>query len=183
MTRKKVALLLAPGYEELEAVTVVDIMRRAEIVCDIVGIKEGPIPSARNVKIVPDRLIDDIVDETYDIVVLPGGIEGTENLARDNRVVALLTRHLKMGKRVGAICAAPTVLERHNLVTGKTITCHPVSRAAIKKASLSDDKVVEDGLVITSQGPGTAMDFALKLVEILAGEDKVLQLKEGLLVK
>ncbi len=183
MTRKRVALLLAPGYEELEAVTVVDILRRAEIECDIIGVQDGPIPSARNVKILPDRLLDDILDETYDIVVLPGGIEGTENLSKDERVVALLTRQLESGKRVAAICAAPTVLERHDLVTGRTITCHPISRTAIKKANLTDDKVAEDGLIITSQGPGTAMEFALKLVEVLAGKDKVTQLKEALLVK
>ena len=183
MTRRRVALLLAPGYEELEAVTVVDILRRANIQCDIVGTREGVIPSARNVKILPDKSVDDIMEDTYDLIVLPGGIDGTENLARDQRVVALLTRHLKLGKRLGAICAAPTVLERHDLVTGKTITCHPVSRDAIKKARISDDRVVKDGLVITSQGPGTAMDFALSLVEILAGKEKVKELKKGLLVE
>ena len=182
MTRRRVALLLAPGYEELEAVTVVDILRRADIQCDIVGTREGAIPSARNVKILPDKSVDDIMEDTYDLIVLPGGIDGTENLARDQRVVALLTRHLEQGKRLGAICAAPTVLERHDLVTGKTITCHPESRDAIKKARISDDRVVKDGLVITSQGPGTAMEFALSLVETLAGKDKVEELKKGLLV-
>ncbi|OCC15281.1 Type 1 glutamine amidotransferase [Dissulfuribacter thermophilus] len=182
MTSKRVAVLLAPGYEELEAVTVVDIFRRAGIECDIVGLEKGPIPSARDVKIIPDVYIDEALDQAYDLIVLPGGIDGTENLAKDDRVVALLTRQLEMGKKVGAICAAPTVLERHNLVTGKTITCHPITRDAIKKANISDDRVVVDGLVITSQGPGTAMDFALKLVEDLVGPQKVEELKKGLLV-
>ena len=183
MTRKRVALLLAPGYEELEAVTVVDILRRAGIDCEIVGIDKGAVPSARGVKIIPDKEMDEVLEETFDLVVLPGGIEGTENLARDNRVVAFLSRHLRLGKGLGAICAAPTVLDRHNLVTGKTITCHPVARDAIKNASLSHEKVVQDGTVVTSQGPGTAMEFALKLVEILAGMEKVNELKKGLLVE
>ena len=183
MTGKRGALRLAPGYEELEAVTVVDIMRRAEIECDIVGTQEGSVPSARDVRIIPDKGLDDVLDETFDLVVLPGGIDGTENLAKDKRVVAFLTRHLEKGKRLGAICAAPTVLERHGLVTGKTITCHPVCRDAIKQANLSDKRVVEDGLVVTSQGPGTALEFALKLVEILSGQEKVNELKKGLLVE
>ena len=184
MSMNRVAILLAPGFEELEAVAVVDILRRAGIDVDMVGLEEGPIPSARNVRIMPDIVLDDIIeDRDYDLIVLPGGIDGTENLARDQRVVALLTRQIESGKMVGAICAAPTVLERHNLVAGKTITCHPVCRDAIRKARLSDDRVVRDGVVITSQGPGTAIEFALRIVEELLGPGKVEGLNKGLIAR
>ncbi len=178
----RVALLLATGYEELEAVTVVDIMRRSQIVCDIVAVSHDLIvPSARDVKIVADIMIDDAVSNQYDMIVLPGGIDGTENLANDKRVVELLKRQLKRGAKIGAICAAPTVLERHGMADGKSITCHPVAREAIKNAHLKDEPVVKDGLLITSQGPGTALKFALDIVEELLGKEKKEELKKALL--
>ncbi len=182
--KKKVLVLLAPGYEELEAVSVVDILRRAGIEVIIAGTVEGPVPSDREVKIIPDKYIDEIADEKFDLIVLPGGLRGTENLSKNDQVVQMLKRQLEEGRAIGAICAAPaTVLDRHGLTEGKNITCHPVCQQAVKKASLSQDRVVRDGLLVTSQAPGTALEFALHLVEMLLGREKMLEVNKGVMAR
>ncbi len=180
---KKAAIILAPGYEELEAVAVVDILRRAGIDIKIVGLDRKPVPSARDVKIVPDAVLDEIKDEQFDLIILPGGLDSTEILAKDDRVVGMLKRQLDQGRMVGAICAAPTVLDRHGLSQGKHITCHPVCQKAVKYSTLSNDRVVADGLLITSQAPGTALEFALKLVESLEGKEKMDEVNRGVLAR
>ncbi len=183
MSQKRILVLLAPGFEELEAVAVIDILRRAGIEVISAGTISGPISSARNVVILPDKLLDEVTKEAFDLIVLPGGLDGTENLAKDQRVVKMLQKQLGSGRAVGAICAAPTVLDRYGLAQGKTITCHPTCRDAIQKAKLSEDRVVRDGLLVTSQGPGTAIEFALNLVELLMGKDKMLDVNAGVLAR
>ncbi len=180
---KKAVIILAPGYEELEAVAVVDILRRAGIDIKIAGLDSAPVPSARDVKIVPDTTLDEIRDERFDLVILPGGLDSTETLAKDERVVDMLKRQLQGGRMVGAICAAPTVLDRHGLSKGRQITCHPVCRQAVKNSNLSQDRVVEDGLLVTSQAPGTALEFALRLVERLEGSEKMEEVNKGILAR
>jgi len=183
MSQKRILVLLAPGFEELEAIAVIDILRRAGLEVVSAGTISEPIISARNVVILPDKLLDEVKEEVFDLIVLPGGLVGTENLAKDQRVLKILQNQLGSGRRVGAICAAPTILERYDLAHGKTITCHPTCRAAIKKARFSEDRVVGDGLLVTSQGPGTAIEFALKLVELLVGKGKMLDVNSGVLAR
>lgn len=183
MSKKKVLLLLAPGYEELEAVTVVDILRRAGIEVVMAGLEEGPVPSARDVKIVPDALLDEVLDQDFDLIILPGGLDSTERLSKDSRVEELLKKQLEQGRAVGAICAAPTVLERSGLAAGKRLTCHPICQKEINKAVLEKDRVVQDGAIITSQAPGTAMEFAFRLVEFLEGPEKVEEVNKGVLAE
>ncbi len=180
---KKAAIILAPGYEELEAVAVVDILRRAGIEVLIVGLDKSPVPSARDVKIVPDAALDEVLDKQFDLIILPGGLDSTETLAKDERVVGMLRKQIDGGRMVGAICAAPTVLDRHGLSQGKQITCHPVCREAVRHSDLSDDRVVADGLLVTSQAPGTALEFALRLVEKLEGKEKMEEVNKGVLAK
>ncbi len=176
---KRTLLLLAPGYEELEAVAVVDMIRRAGIEMIIAGTVPGPVPSDRNVKIVPDASLDEVMDQTFDLIVLPGGIPGTENLARDERVIKLLKDQLDSGRYIGAICAAPAILDRLGITSGKTITCHPACQASVKNSPLSQERVVQDGQFITSQCAGSALEFGLKLVEFLAGREKMLEVNKG----
>jgi 4-methyl-5(b-hydroxyethyl)-thiazole monophosphate biosynthesis len=183
MSQKRILVLLAPGFEELEAVAVIDILRRAGLEVVSAGTISGPISSVRNVVILPDKLLDEVTEETFDLIVLPGGLDGTESLAKDQRVVKMLQEQLGSSRAIGAICAAPTVLDRYGLAQGKTITCHPACRDAIQKAQLSEDRVVRDGLLVTSQGPGTAIEFALKLVELLMGKDKMLEVNTGVLAQ
>jgi 4-methyl-5(b-hydroxyethyl)-thiazole monophosphate biosynthesis len=183
MSKKRILVLLAPGFEELEAVAVIDILRRAGLDVVSAGTISGPIISARNVAILPDKLLDEVTEEAFDLIVLPGGLDGTENLAKDQRVIKMLQKQLGSGRAIGAICAAPTVLDRYDLAQGKTITCHPTCRDAIQKARFSEDRVVRDGLLVTSQGPGTAIEFALNLVELLMGKDKMLDVNIGVLAR
>jgi len=183
MSQKRVLVLLAPGFEELEAVTIIDILRRAGLEVITAGTISGPISSARNIRIFPDTSLDKVSDEVFDLIALPGGVDGTENLAKDPRVIEILRRQIDSGRLLGAICAAPTVLDRHGLVQGKNITCHPTCREAIHQARLSGDRVVQDGRLVTSQGPGTAIEFAYKLVELLIGKDKVSEINRGVLAR
>jgi 4-methyl-5(b-hydroxyethyl)-thiazole monophosphate biosynthesis len=180
---KRAVLILAPGYEELEAVAVVDILRRAGVEIVMAGTEEGPIASARNVKIVTDTTLDQIMDQKFDLIVLPGGLDATERLASDDRVLSMLKRQFQTQGIIGAICAAPTVLDRHGLSKGKTITCHPVCRESITQSTLADERVVLDGLLVTSQGPGTALEFALRLVERLEGTEKMQEVNKGVLAR
>ncbi len=180
---KRAVILLAPGYEELEAVAVVDILRRAGIEALIAGLDQGPVPSARDVKIVPDTTLDAVKDQRFDLIVLPGGLDGTERLAANQAVVEMLRHQLEEGRYIGAICAAPTVLDRHGLSRGCTITCHPICQEAVKQSKLSQERVSQDGLIITSQGPGTALEFALKLVEVLEGSQKMEEVNKGVLAR
>ncbi len=179
----KVALLLAPGYEELEAVTVVDVLRRAGIECVIAGLEEGPIPSARNVRIVPDVTIEHLDPQELELVVLPGGLPGVENLKRDPRVKELLEKIKGRGKMCAAICAAPGALAAFGWLEGKKATIYPSLRDELKGAEVADDPVVVDGNVVTSQGPGTALPFAFTLVELLAGREKASEVARQMLLR
>ena len=180
---KKALLILAPGYEELEAVAVVDILRRADVDIQIAALEPGPVPSARDVKIVPDVTLEEVLGSHFDLIILPGGIDSTETLASDDRVISMLKNQLEDQRLVGAICAAPTVLDRHGLSRGKVIACHPVCRDSVKQSTLSQDRVVQDGQIITSQGPGTALEFALRLVERLEGRPRMEEVNRGVLAR
>jgi len=158
----KVIVPLAPGFEEIETMAIIDILRRAEVEVYLAGTTEPPVASARGVKVIPDISIDDITD--YDAVVLPGGNPGYINLASDERVLKLVKNAYKEGKYVAAICAAPSVLGKAGIMEGITATHYP--GIDVIGAKYTNERVTRDGTIITSQGPGTAIDFALFLVEI-----------------
>ena len=170
----RVLIPLAEGCEELEAVTVIDLLRRAgiEVVC--AGLDDGPVTASRGVVLVPDTTLDAVMNETFDMVVLPGGGPGAERLGKDGRILDLLQRMAADGQFTAAICAAPKVLAKAGLLQGKTATSYPGALASVGGggARLSEDPVVCDGKVITSRGPGTAMDFALQLIETLVGREQ-----------
>jgi len=161
----KVIVPLAPGFEEIETMAIIDILRRAEVEVYLAGTTEPPVASARGVKVIPDISIDDITD--YDAVVLPGGNPGYMNLAGDERVLKLVKNAYKEGKYVAAICAAPSVLGKAGIMEGITATHYP--GIDVIGAKYTNERVTRDGTIITSQGPGTAIDFALFLVEIFMG--------------
>ncbi len=179
----KVAILLAPGFEELEAVTVIDVLRRGGVEVVIAGLEEAPIPSARGVKIVPDVGIDKLSADELDLVILPGGLPGVENLKKDPRVRKLIEEVRAKGKKCAAICAAPGALAAFGVLEGKRATIYPSLKEELKGAQIEEAPVVVDGEVITSQGPGTALPFAFKLLEILAGEEKAREIAQQMLVK
>ncbi len=179
----KVAILLAPGYEELEAVTVIDVLRRAGVEVLIAGLSSEAVPSARNVRIIPDTTIDILSVDDLELVILPGGLPGVENLKKDRRVKDLITKMLEKGRRVAAICAAPTALACFGLLKAKKATVYPTLKDDILGASYKNEPVVVDGNIVTSQGPGTALAFAFKLVELLISKEKAEEVANQMLVK
>jgi len=160
---------LAQGCEELEAVTVIDLLRRAGVEVVAAGLEPGPVTAARGVVLVPDVTLDEALERDYDMVVLPGGMPGADHLDNDPRIGGLLKKMAARERYVAAICAAPKVLANAGLLTGRRATSFPgfVDRMDLPDVTCVTDPVVRDGTVITSRGPGTAMDFALELIELL----------------
>lgn len=167
----RILVPLAPGCEELEAVTVINLLRRAGLKVDTAALEEGPITAARGTRLLADITLDEALERDYDMVVLPGGQPGSDNLAADARIRTLLDRVLDQGGHAAAICAAPLVLARAGLLRDRRVTAFPgvLEQEQVAGAELTSEAVVADGPVVTSRGPGTAMDFALALIERLAG--------------
>ncbi|MCX8068973.1 MAG: DJ-1/PfpI family protein [Thermodesulfovibrionales bacterium] len=178
----RAVILLAKGFEEVEAVAVIDVLRRAQIEVTLAGLNEGFVESARGVKIIPDTTIDTIKSEDYDIVILPGGMPGTDNLNADSRVKKLLLEFASKGRLTGAICAAPYVLANAGLLEGKKATSYPTYKDKIGNVDYKEDKVVVDGNVLTSRGPATALCFGFAIVERLVGKEKSEEIKKAMLV-
>ncbi|MCG3147388.1 MAG: Protein/nucleic acid deglycase 3 [Verrucomicrobiae bacterium] len=176
---KRVLVPLAPGFEEIEAITIIDILRRAGIAVTVAGTQPGVIEASRQTKHVADCTLEEIRTEDFDMVVLPGGLPGTTNLRNDPYLKTILTKC----RQVAAICAAPTVLSDYGLLAERVVTSHPSVRNNLVAGKVSDERVVVDGPVITSQSAGTAMEFAFKLVEILCGTDKAAEVNRGVLAR
>ena len=160
----RVLIPLADGCEELEAVTIIDLLRRAGIEVVTAGLRDGPVTASRGVVLLPDRNLDEVLGDDFDMIVLPGGLPGADHLDADPRIHTLLQRMAEQDLYTAAICAAPKVLLNAGLLDGHKATAYPGSQ-------LLEDAVVTDGKVVTSRGPGTAMDFALTLIEHLMGAD------------
>ena len=179
----KVLVPLAEGFEEIEFSTIVDILRRAGMEVTVAGLKEGAISGAHNVRVTPDTLIDKVSADDFDVIVLPGGNPGYVNLGKSEKVLKLVREMHDRNKYVTAICAAPSVLAKAGVIQGKRVTIFPGMEDTLTGAQYSKDRVVIDGRIITSQGPGTAMEFAIKLVEVLAGRNRAEEVAMGVLTK
>jgi protein deglycase len=173
---------LADGFEEVEAVTVIDLLRRGGVEVVSAGLAPGPVTGSHGLTIAPDASLDTVFEQDFDMVVLPGGMPGAKHLAADARVIALLKRMAGAGRTTAAICAAPSVLAKAGLLANKRATSYPgfLKPDSAPGLALSVEAVVEDGEVITSRGPGTAMDFALALLERLEGKGTRQSVEEGL---
>ena len=169
-----VIIPLAQGCEELEAVTLIDLMRRAGIEVTTASLSDEPVKASRGTVLVADTTLDQALNREYDMVVLPGGLPGADYLNADTRILQLLQTMAKRQKYTAAICAAPKVLATAGLLEGKRATGFPgvLEKLELPSTELQPSAVVRDGNVITSRGPGTAMDFALELIALLAGETK-----------
>ena len=168
----KVLIPLAQGCEEIEAITAIDILRRAGIEVVSAGLDAQPVRASRGTVIIPDTTLEAALKHEYDMVLLPGGQPGSNNLKADARILDLVQRMAQQGKYVAAICAAPSVLATAGLLDDKRATSFPGALDAFPQVQQQQAAVVEDGKLITSRGPGTAMDFALILVERLLGKAK-----------
>ncbi len=183
---KKILMPLAPGFEEIEALAVVDVLRRAGAEVVMAGTVEGPIKGRNEIRVLADKTLDEVLKdgiEDFDMIILPGGAEGTRRLKEDARIGDALGEFREETKKIAAICAAPTVLAAAGLTEGKVITSHPSVREELRAEKLSEKRVVIDGDIITSQGPGTALEFAFSLVAILFGEEKVQEVNSGVLAR
>ena len=169
----RVLIPLADGCEELEAVTIIDLLRRADIEVVTAGLRDGPVTASRGVVLLPDRNLDEVLGDDFDMIVLPGGLPGADHLDADPRIHALLQRMAEQDLYTAAICAAPKVLLNAGLLDGHKATAYPgvIDDQMSAGSQLLEDAVVTDGKVVTSRGPGTAMDFALSLIEHLMGAD------------
>ncbi|GAA0077534.1 DJ-1/PfpI family protein [Clostridium sp. CTA-5] len=177
---KKSCVLLAEGFEEVEALTISDIIRRTGMVCDLVSMDKELVKSSHGVVIKADKIFHENLE--YDLVVLPGGMPGATNLRDDSRVIEFINRYNGSEKLIGAICAAPIVLGKAGITVGKNVTSYPGFEDELGNCTYLEDEVVVDGNIITSRGPATAMAFAYKLIEKL-GYEKVDELANSMLYK
>ena len=175
----KVAVILADGFEEIEALTVVDVLRRANITCHMVGF-EAQVTGSHAIQVQADRVFDGDLSD-YDMIVLPGGMPGSANLRDHELLIAELQKCEQIGKKVAAICAAPIVLNRAGLLKDKVFTCYDGVQEQIADGHYRKETVVVDGQLTTSRGPATALAFAYNLVEQLGGD--VTGLREAMLYR
>ncbi len=179
---KKVLIPLAQGCEELEAVTIIDLLRRAGIEVITAGLDDKTVTASRGVRLIPDVQLDDVMQQEFDMLVLPGGLPGADHLDADRRIHTLLKKLSEGGGYTAAICAAPKVLAHTGLLDGKAATGYPgvLDGMELSSTEISQDAVVIDGKVITSRGPGTSMAFALTLIAQLLGEEKRSEVEQAL---
>lgn len=165
---------LAQGCEELEAVTITDLLTRAGINVVTAGLDNNIVTASRGMKLVPDKQLDDILEDDFDMIVLPGGLPGADHLNNDKRIQTIVKRLAANNKYTAAICAAPRVLATAGLLEGKHATSFPgaLDQFPVNNMTYEEKAVVVDGYVVTSRGPGTAMDFTLALIELLSGKEK-----------
>ncbi|MBL4712178.1 MAG: DJ-1/PfpI family protein [Gammaproteobacteria bacterium] len=165
---------LAQGCEELEAITITNLLVRAGIKVTTCGLDEHPVKASRGITIIPDTSIDKVLDNTYDLIVLPGGLPGADHLRDNTHVQTLIKKQAANNKYVAAICAAPKALATAGILEGKVATSFPGVLAALKNHNIiiSDNAVEIDGNIITSRSAGTAMEFTLSLIELLEGKEK-----------
>jgi 4-methyl-5(b-hydroxyethyl)-thiazole monophosphate biosynthesis len=174
----KVMVPFAEGFEEVEALTIVDVLRRAGIQVDTVGLISSVINSAHGIRIMVDKRLSEVTQTDYDAIILPGGNPGYINLGRSAQLIEMIKKFNSQNKVIGAICGAPSILAKEGLLDNKKATIYPGNEKVL--AYPRDKPVVIDGNIITSQGPGTAMEFAIKIVEKLLGLDKAQKLRQEL---
>lgn len=175
-----VYVFLADGFEEIEALTVVDLLRRASVDVTTVSITENIlVHGAHGIDVMADILFKDDLSEA-DMLVLPGGGQGTKNLLAHEGLKGLLIDYEKKSRYLAAICAAPSILGTHGLLKGKRAICYPGFEDKLTGAIVTNDKVVVDGKFITSKGPGTSIEFSLELIKILCGEETANEILDGI---
>ena len=179
-----VYVFLAEGFEEVEALAPVDILRRSGIEVKTVGINSNIIRGSHSIPVITDLDINEIEpDESIDMIVLPGGMPGTLNLEANEKVLSFIDYCVANDIYISAICAAPSILGHKGILNGKTATCFPGFENELKGAILSEELVVNDGKITTAKGAGAAVKFGLVLVSLLAGEEKAKALEASLQCK
>lgn len=181
---KKVLVFLAEGFETIEALSVVDVCNRAKVTCHACSLTENKaVNSAHGTMVLCDKLISDNDLETYDAIVLPGGMPGSTNLRDNERVQSLIKKYNKENKIVAAICAAPIALAKAGVIEGKKVTSYPGFKDELGNVNyVEEDAVVVDGNIITSRGPATALVFGLEILKELGYSKEAEEIREGMLI-
>lgn len=177
ITMKKIIIPLAQGLEEIEAVTSIDVLRRADIEVTTVSLGDLKVKGAHDIVILADKSIDKIDVDEFDGILLPGGMPGSTNLRDDERVINMVKSFDKKGKLVSAICAAPIVLEKAGVLKGRKATGYPGFDEEMPSCNYMDDRVVVDDNIITGKGPGAALEFAFEVVNYLVGGETMNRLR------
>jgi len=181
---KKVLVPIADGSEEIEAVCIIDTLRRAGAEVTVASVAKLQVTASRGVKLVADTLIANCTSQTYDGIALPGGMPGAEHLRDSAPLIDMLRKQKQAGRLYAAICAAPAVVLRpHGLIEQVRATCFPALQGKLDPAYASHERVVVDGNCVTSQGPATAIEFALKLVELLFSPAKAKEVGSAMLAE
>ena len=182
-TSKRVLVPLASGFEEIEAVAIVDVLRRAGLEVVLAGLQPGLVRGAHGIEVAADANLSEVDPLDFDAIVLPGGMPGTTHLMQDERVLAAVRALHAKGRVTAAVCAAPMVLAKAGVISKVAVTSHPSVRDRLGDALVcADPRVVRSGHVFTSQGPGTAIEFALELAAELVGRAQADQLRRAMLV-
>lgn len=177
----KVAVILATGFEEIEAISIIDILKRGGIECLSVGLDRENVTGTHNITIRTDIILDNLVVDEYEMIVLPGGLPGADNLANSDKLCKILHSFEANNKYIGAICAAPFVLAKFNLIKN-SYTCYPGFEKKVNhKGYIPNQNVIKDHNIITSRGPATAMEFGLEILRELKGEKIYTDVKNDLL--
>jgi 4-methyl-5(b-hydroxyethyl)-thiazole monophosphate biosynthesis len=180
---KKAIVLLAEGFEDIEALTPVDILRRGKLSCTICSVDDkNEKTSSRGTTVKTDEILKNINIDEYDAVILPGGLPGATNLRDNDNVIKLVSAFNKNGKLVAAICAAPIVLDKAGIIKNKNVTSNPNFKDELKEVNYKEDFVVQDGNIITSRGAATSIYFAFKILENLSDEETVERVKRSTLM-
>lgn len=178
----KILMLIHNGFEEIEALTTVDLCRRAGLevcVCSMTG--REMLQGAHGIQVKADVLFENVAPQSYDMVVLPGGLPNATSLRDDQRVIDVLKDFHKQGKWLGAICAAPIALERAGLLQGRKATSYPGCLIDEQACQYTESPVAADGKIVTSRGVGTVIDFALRIIALLVSPEKSKEIGTGIL--
>ncbi len=179
---KNVLVPISDGCEEIEAACIIDVLRRADADVTVASVGNLQVTASRGMKLVADRLISECVNESYDLIALPGGMPGAERLRDSKELTEMLKRQQQDGKLYAAICASPAIVfHHHGLLAERKATAYPGFAEQLANTESIESRVVVDNNCITSRGPGTAMEFALKLVEVLYGEQMAKKVAESML--
>lgn len=179
---EQVLVAIADGTEEIEAVTVIDVLRRAGVAVTVASVNNLNVHAGHDIRMTADRHIADCTGVTYDLIVLPGGLPGAEHLRESHELQQMLIRQQQEGRYIAAICASPAVvLQSIGILGNRQATCYPSFACQLENRDRASEAVVIDGGIITSQGPGTAMLFAFTLVQILCGTEAAEDLADKML--
>jgi 4-methyl-5(b-hydroxyethyl)-thiazole monophosphate biosynthesis len=184
MSKKRVLVPISTGFEEIEAITVIDILKRAGAEVIVAGVDVDRVSGRSGITVVPDMSLDDaLCDSEYDLIVLPGGVPNAYTLRDDGRIIDAIKAQAASDRKVAAICAAPVALEKAGLLVGNKATSFPAIENELTSAVYTEERVAKSGNITTSRSAGTAMEFAFSLVRDLFGETKVEEVNSGVLAR